>query len=183
MGLLIDFLRGKQDLANFSFLAFFLGFGLIFFCLPQKAKAENELQAPFLEPREQELARQLESMIARAELLEETKKVRRLELEILELEAKARGKGQLQRKELSSKAAKELTGNEQEQKLVFAQLPRVQSVEGKGRFLVATLLWSNGQAVRLKEGESFGPLRLSQLSRDEVFVDFYGRNYQLEFVN
>ena len=129
----------------------------------------------------------LRALAEQADLLEETKRVRRLEAEIAELEARTRAQkeGEHVRQDLEKLVEEKirlLWRKGQGSGARVQGLPRVLAIErgARGSFAASVLL-PDGERRRVRPGERLGPLTVLAISRERVLVREAGRTRELAF--
>ncbi|MCR5813558.1 MAG: hypothetical protein K6G15_03555 [Desulfovibrio sp.] len=132
---------------------------------------------------------QLRKLCQEAELLEETKRVRRLQAEIAELEAKEHNQGKpLERKEIEALVQATLqkllarAPEKGQSSLGGASLPRILAIERgiQGKY-AAWLCWPDGQRQRVTPNEQYRGLAIVAISRERVLVRVAGNVLELAF--
>ena len=120
----------------------------------------------------------LRALGEQADLLEETKRVRRLEAEIAELEARTRA----QKEKLVEEKIRLLWRKGQGSGARVQGLPRVLAIErgARGSFAASVLL-PDGERRRVRPGERLGPLTVLAISRERVLVREAGKTRELAF--
>ena len=129
----------------------------------------------------------LRELAQQADLLEATKRVRRLEAEIAELEAKARermnvGQGQEALVRLVAEQVRRFLRPAGAGQKPQAPLPRVVALErGFRGVFSAELCWPDGQRLRVSPGQQYRGLQILAISRERVLVRAEGRVCELAF--
>ena len=131
----------------------------------------------------------LRELAQQADLLEATKRVRRLEAEIAELEAKARerlqtGQGQEKLVRLVAEQVQRFLRPQGAGQKPKASLPRVVALERGARGVFsAELCWPDGQRLRVRPRQQYRGLTILAISRERVLVRAEGRVCELAFAH